>query len=1414
MLVAHCPRQKEQLKWSGFCEWNRFHYCQIGAGLSFTGNTLTNTINNTNQLTNGAGFLTNITSLISAGTNVTITGSGTSGSPYVINSSGGGGGGTVTNFSAGTLSPLFTTSVSNPTTIPGLSFTLSNATANSVFGNNTGSSAPPVYYVPTITTLNGWASGSIALLGATQTFTGLNTFNGGIVLASNITFSANNTYSIGNVSDVAAHVWSRVFESDAGVALQAAAGNVASIDINTVPGITLLSTGQAQLNNYVANNSFTGSGIAFIENDESGNLVQIPIGNIATQTALNDTAAALRATTSLFYPVQLLSPIGNSADSFALGGVAGPAFQNDSLYFANNKLFIYNLNASFSTLVAGDSVMVHGSGGQVKYLPSSAIGGGGSVSSVSDNGGGTLTISPTTGSVLAGINLANSNTWTATNTTFKNILPSATTTYSLGSTGAYWNNVYTNNLDVNNILPPSNLLIQLATGQSMQTAINGVTKEELLSTGQKQFNGYGSGTFTGTATYTLNVDATGHLIEGAVGGGGITQLFGKSPIAVSGTDTAYMDTTMLINAQYPYGYEYNKNYFADTLDFRTTFNSTMSVDTSMHLEIGNNGSTDSTGNVIKMVNATLLEKFVMTAQVIVTTPGKGFGIGLYGQNAAEPISLLGFVPTAGAPVGKASLTTESNSTWASQNVSSTPISISSGDTLTCTLTRADSVITYTVTQTATKGGATSSATFTYNLTGSPLLPNTAYWSIWPMGGAYTVLSLSVFTATPHHATLMAVGDSKTQGYFQTYFADRWVNRINAASPNYQTVVANGGGGDFTDNVIARLHEIKWLHPARVLLFIGSNDERNGRTLLQWETNYDYIADQLTKAGITVYHLLQTNETTLNFTAYNNHILQTFPASRIVNAGVISLYSDGIHPDSAGARQIADSVISQIGSQLAPIAPIIPAIRMQDLITSADTGANKTWPVNRILKATSLGYPRQVPFGTNQQNFPLTGPQVSGGGLSQSGNFTFDSLTNILHIGNPAVGPNLTDLAGNGALITAGFNPNASLQYIPTSTSASAIYMSAGSIYWYQNTGLTVGTAFTIRNTFQAVPGTSGGTFTFNPSNTTPNFNTLISNGDTHVNGTLFVSPIAATANGTITLNSNPATTAWNLLAAESTSQFIVEDVSHGTSPFAIASSAPTSSVNIFTSGNTGFNTSTDVASSLVTMVSTAKGFLPPRMTTAQFTAISSPATSLHAVLTDSSGRLALWNGSKVVTYATTDMLGSGSVNIYNTNGTLTGNRTLTLGGNTLAFSGLVGPPSTFAAIVHSTASDSGTYQVPLAYGTYIPTLTNTTNITSSIVNQEATYTRIGNIVHVNIACLVTPTTASTASVLTFTLPLTTSNGSQINIGSAALDINSAGVATYTSGIVTLASTTTGTLSFICTSLAGTSNVNIQFDYSL
>ena len=76
-----------------------------------------------------------------------------------------GGGGGISTFSAGTLSPLFTTTVMNPTSTPALSFALTNAAAASWFGNATGSPAAPAYNttalpaslipVPTASTLGG-----------------------------------------------------------------------------------------------------------------------------------------------------------------------------------------------------------------------------------------------------------------------------------------------------------------------------------------------------------------------------------------------------------------------------------------------------------------------------------------------------------------------------------------------------------------------------------------------------------------------------------------------------------------------------------------------------------------------------------------------------------------------------------------------------------------------------------------------------------------------------------------------------------------------------------------------------------------------------------------------------------------------------------------------------------------------------------------------------------------------------------------------------------------------------------------------------------------------------------------------------------------------------------------------------------
>lgn len=79
-----------------------------------------------------------------AGTNITFV---TLPSGLILISAGGlPGSGTVTSFSAGTLSPLFTTSVATATTTPALSFSLSTHTANTVFsGPSSGGAAAPTF---------------------------------------------------------------------------------------------------------------------------------------------------------------------------------------------------------------------------------------------------------------------------------------------------------------------------------------------------------------------------------------------------------------------------------------------------------------------------------------------------------------------------------------------------------------------------------------------------------------------------------------------------------------------------------------------------------------------------------------------------------------------------------------------------------------------------------------------------------------------------------------------------------------------------------------------------------------------------------------------------------------------------------------------------------------------------------------------------------------------------------------------------------------------------------------------------------------------------------------------------------------------------------------------------------------------
>lgn len=106
-----------------------------------------------------------------------------------------GGTGTVSNFSAGDLSPLFTTTEATTTTTPVLSFALTDAPANSFFGNTTNGATAPSYNT----------ASNLSSVAGSATATTPVTISGGsnaLVNAAGATVAVNNTAPLWNANQL------------------------------------------------------------------------------------------------------------------------------------------------------------------------------------------------------------------------------------------------------------------------------------------------------------------------------------------------------------------------------------------------------------------------------------------------------------------------------------------------------------------------------------------------------------------------------------------------------------------------------------------------------------------------------------------------------------------------------------------------------------------------------------------------------------------------------------------------------------------------------------------------------------------------------------------------------------------------------------------------------------------------------------------------------------------------------------------------------------------------------------------------------------------------------------------------------------------------------------------------------------
>lgn len=278
----------------------------------------------------------------------------------------------------------------------------------------------------------------------------------------------------------------------------------------------------------------------------------------------------------------------------------------------------------------------------------------------------------------------------------------------------------------------------------------------------------------------------------------------------------------------------------------------------------------------------------------------------------------------------------------------------------------------------------------------------------------------------------------------------------------------------------------------------------------------------------------------------------------------------------------------------------------------------------------------------------------------------------------------------------------------------------------------------------------------------------------------------------------------------------------------------TSSFSVF-QGQAGLGTtaSSPAASAALDISSTTRGLLMPRMTTTQRNAISSPATGLIVYNTtvdsfqyhpSSGGWQNLGAGSS----------GPDTLKVVPTPGNLGVLIGSTNNKDTIVLDRFVGPKSVqltknsdssvTVTLVNDTipvasytyganaAGRLGFYQAPVS-GTFVSTLTNTTNISAATLTQ-ATYSRVGNVVHVTIGGTFIPTLTATNSVMTFSLPINTATTTQGSVGSGTIAYNGGNLG-YFGAVVNIASASTGVLNFFPTVTAGsTATFSFSLDYTL
>ena len=194
-----------------------------------------------------------------------------------------------------------------------------------------------------------------------------------------------------------------------------------------------------------------------------------------------------------------------------------------------------------------------------------------------------------------------------------------------------------------------------------------------------------------------------------------------------------------------------------------------------------------------------------------------------------------------------------------------------------------------------------------------------------------ILPLVALLAAPVHAqpTLVFLGDSLTAGYGLARaesFPSLVEARIRAAGLDWKVVNA-GVSGDTSAGARARLDYVYRQHPDLIFLCIGSNDGMRGLPVAELERNLRAILDRARAARTRV--VLAGAMLPENYgDDYREAFQRLFPRlAKEYGTGFLPFLlegvamdprlnqDDGIHPNAAGERLVADHVWKALAPEL-------------------------------------------------------------------------------------------------------------------------------------------------------------------------------------------------------------------------------------------------------------------------------------------------------------------------------------------------------------------------------------------------------------------------------------------------------------------------------------------------------------------